>query len=365
MSEGKHPVRKLAYSEAPILVYWELTRACDLACKHCRAEAIPYRDPNEFDTAEGKKLLQELQAFGEPLPHLIMTGGDPLKRPDLFELIGYAVRLGFKVSVSPSGTRNLTQSVIADLKSLGVRSLSLSIDGSTAEKHDAFRGVGGCFQWTLDAAQYAKEVGMQFQVNTLVTADNIDDQPYIFELVKSLGAVRWSLFLLIPVGRGRLLHEPTPALCESFFQWLYGLSKVAPFEIKTTEAPFYRRVAYQYMRRDGMAYADILRTSVGRGFGVRDGNGIMFISHTGDVYPSGFLPVVAGNVRNESPAEIYRASQVFKNIRDTSMYKGKCGKCEYKAICGGSRARAYAYTCDYLESDPLCPYEPKRGIIVP
>ncbi|MFN4218564.1 MAG: TIGR04053 family radical SAM/SPASM domain-containing protein [Candidatus Bipolaricaulia bacterium] len=352
---------QLVFSEAPMLVYWELTRACDLACKHCRAEAIAHRDPGELSTAEAKTLLGQLRSFGTPAPHLVMTGGDPLKRPDLFELIEHAIHLGLKVSIAPSGTNNLTRDVIAHFKACGVQSMSLSLDGSTAEKHDAFRGVAGCFAWTLQAARYAHEEGLPLQINTLVTADTAEDLPHIYELLKGLGIMRWSLFFLVAVGRGRLLRELTPARCEALHHWLYDLSKEAPFAVKTTEAPHFRRVAFLRMRAEGLDVMSIRRTSFGMGFGIRDGNGIMFISHVGQVYPSGFLPLAAGNVRQRSPVEIYRNADLFISIRDIDRLKGKCGRCEFKAICGGSRARAYASTRDYLESDPLCPYQPRAS----
>lgn len=350
---------RLVFSESPLLVYWELTRACDLVCKHCRAESIKYRDPEELSAAEAKALLEQLRSFSNPAPHLVITGGDPLKRQDLFALIEHAARLGFNVSIAPSGTNNLTREVIARFKAGGVQSISLSLDGSSAEKHDDFRGVPGCFAWTLQAAQAAREEGLPLQINTLVTADTVEDLPDIYKLVKVLGIMRWSLFFLVAVGRGRSLQGLTPARCEALHHWLYDLSKEAPFAVKTTEAPHFRRVAFLRMQAEGLDTLSIRRTSFGLGFGIRDGNGIMFISHVGEVYPSGFLPLAAGNVRQNNPVEIYRYSELFVSIRDSSRLKGRCGRCEFKEICGGSRARAYAYTGDYLESDPLCPYQPR------
>ncbi len=355
---------RLVFDRQPVLVYWELTQACDLACKHCRAEAIPQRHPLELATEEGKRLLKELRAFGDPPPHVVMTGGDVMHRPDLFELIDYAVGLGLPVSVAPSGTNCLTPEVIQEFKSLGVQSMSLSLDGSTAQKHDEFRGVPGCFDWTLQAAQAIREADLPLQINTLVTADTLPDLPQICELMKQLDIARWSLFFLVQVGRGKTLRPITPAQAEQLFHWLCDRAKGTPFAIKTTEAMHFRRVAYQRMRLEGLSPERIRRTSIGQGFGIRDGNGIMFISHLGEVYPSGFLPLAAGNIRRESPVAIYRESALFRNLRDPGCYKGKCRRCEFIKICGGSRARAYAATDDPLESDPLCAYQPRGAEVL-
>lgn len=362
ITESQEEIGERVFSEAPLLIYWELTRACDLACKHCRAEAIDWRDPRELSLSEAKVLIRQLHSFGEPAPHLVFTGGDPLKYPSFFDLAEYGTSLNMRISVAPSGTYNLTEAVIRRLRATGVRSISLSLDRSSAEKHDAFRGVRGCFEWTIRAAHFAREAGLPLQINTLITADTLKDLPQIYALVKTLAIVRWSLFFLIPVGRGRLLNEISPAQCETLLQWLYALSKEAPFVIATTEAPHFRRVAWLEMGMEGQDTASIWRSPIGVGLGVRDGNGIMFISHAGEVYPSGFLPLSAGNVRKSNPVEIYRNSELFRSIRDTINYRGKCGRCEFNGICGGSRARAYAKTGNYLGSDPLCLYEPSVKI---
>lgn len=351
----------LVYSKAPFLIYWEITRACDLVCHHCRAEAIAERDPGELNTSEAKGLLEKMRTFGERSPHLVLTGGDPLKRSDFFDLLEYGSKLGLYMSVAPSGTSALTREVFRRFKASGVESISLSLDGPTPEKHDGFRGVPGCFARTVEGARLAHEEGLGVQINTLVTAETEPDLPKIYQLLGGLGLMRWSLFFLIQVGRGQGLREVTAAQCENLHHWLYDLSKKAPFAVATTEAPHFRRVVLARMQAEGIATARIRRTPVGRGFGIRDGNGIMFISHTGDVYPAGFLPLVAGNVRTSHIVEIYRGSEVFKNIRQTTRLKGRCGCCEFKEICGGSRARAYAKNGDPLETDPLCAYEPARA----
>jgi radical SAM protein len=347
-----------AYDRAPMLVYWELTRACDLACTHCRAEAMTYRDPDELTTKEARALLRQVLEFGTPLPHMVFTGGDPLKRPDLFPLIEEAARLGIGVSLAPSGTALLTRDALRRLKAAGIQSMSLSLDGSDATRHDAFRGVPGCYDMTMRAAGWALGEQIPLQINTLVTTDTAADLPAIYDRLSSLAIERWSLFFLISVGRGTALRELDPTLAERLMEWLFDLMQMSPFAIKTTEAPHFRRIALNRMRAAGLDGPEIRRSSVGRGFGIRDGNGIMFISRTGDVMPSGFLPLAAGNVRKTSLVDLYRSSSLFTLLRQVSQFKDRCGCCEYNTLCGGSRARAFAHTGDFLASDPLCPYVP-------
>jgi radical SAM protein len=346
------------YDRAPMLLYWEMTRACDLACQHCRAEAVLERDPDELTTGEAKAMLRQVLDFGTPLPHVVFTGGDPLKRPDLYALIAYAREVGIGASLAPAGTPLLTREAVFRLRDAGVHSMSLSLDGSTAERHDAFRGVPGCFQTTVDAARWIGEAGMPLQVNTLVTDETAADLPAVYDLLTGMAIERWSLFFLISVGRGTALRELDPEVTERLMEWLYDLMQVAPFAIKTTEAPHFRRIALGKMREEGWDGARIRRSSIGRGFGIRDGNGIMFVSRTGDVAPSGFLPLAAGNVRQARLVDIYQSSPLFVALRDASRFKDRCGRCEYNLTCGGSRARAFAHTGDILASDPLCPYVP-------
>jgi len=353
--------RGLVYDRAPMLVYWETTLACGLACRHCRATAVPERSPLELTTQEGFGLLDRVLGFGDPLPHVVFTGGDPLRRPDLEALVAGATERGIGASLAPAVTPDLTKDRLASLKAAGIQTISLSLDGSSPELHDGLRGVPGTFAMTMRAAEWAHEVGLPMQVNTLVTDTTLDDLPAIYEVVGRMGILRWSLFFLISVGRGAVLQEITPAQSEKLFGWLYDLSKVAPFQVKTTEATHYRRVATRRMEQDGLTDEEIVRTSVGRGFGIRDGNGIMFISHDGNVFPSGFLPLAVGNVRTDDIVELYRGHPVFTALRDTSRYKGRCGACQHVERCGGSRARAFAWTGDYLEADPLCPFVPGRA----
>lgn len=343
----------LDITQRPLLVYWELTRACELACRHCRAEAVLTRHPDELTTQEGFRLLDQLTAFGEPLPHIVITGGDPLKRPDLWELIRAARQIGFTVAITPSGTYALTPDIVRRFKDEGIWMMALSLDGSTAERHDGIRQVPGSFDQTEQAAMWAREVGLPIQVNTLVCEQTADDLPAVYDLITDLGAARWSLFFLIQVGRGKGLAEVSPEHSERICEWLFEKANEGKVDIKTTEAPHYRRVALHHeLSKKPNRIAETIR----RGFGIRDGAGIMFISHVGDVYPSGFLPVRTGNVREQSPLEIYRTARLFLSLRDTDQLKGKCRYCDYRKICGGSRARAFAYIGDPLGSDPLCPY---------
>ena len=346
------------FDSAPRRVYWEVTRACDLACRHCRAEAAPEPDPAELDPAEGLRLLESLARFGEPLPHLILTGGDPLKRPDLFALIAAARKLGFDVSGAPSGTPRLTAEAIDALSRAGVSAISLSLDGADALRHDALRGVPGCYERTLEAARACSAVGLPFQVNTLVSAETLGDLPAIYRRAAELGAARWSLFFLVSVGRGTVLRPITAEECEHLFERLLDLGEDGGPIITTTEAPHFRRVALARARRVARGAATRPRGTAGHGAGIRDGNGIMFISHTGEVWPSGFLPLSAGSVLDSDPFVLYRHSRLFRSLRSTDLLHGRCGRCEYRETCGGSRARAFAATGDPLGEDPLCSYQP-------
>jgi len=346
------------YERAPMLVYWELTRACPLACRHCRALANPDRSPTELSTQEGLGLLDRITEFGTPYPHLILTGGDPLRRPDLVELVRAATARGIGSSLAPSASPDLTPDRIRELKDAGTQVISLSLDGSTVERHDGFRGVPGTYGETLRAARDIRAAGIPLQINTLVTADTIGDLPAIYALLRGFDIMRWSLFFLIGVGRGADLREVTPAQAERLIGWLLDLGREAPFVIKTTEALQHHRIAIRRLERAGSTVAEIARLPLARSFGIRDGNGIVFVAHDGAVYPSGFLPLSAGNVRSAPIADLYRHHELFVRLRDVRGLKGKCGRCPYNEICGGSRARAYASTGDPLESDPLCPYEP-------
>lgn len=348
------------YSLNPALVYWEMTRACSLACRHCRAEAISTPQEWELTFAESKSLLLQIAGFQRPLPHLILTGGDPLQRADLYNLIDEARRLQLRVSITPSTTPILTSDVMRKLRDHEIESIGLSLDGSNAARHDALRGVEGCFDRAISAIRSASNLGFPIQINTLVSRETAGDLPHIYELLKVLPITCWSLFFLISIGRGKLLQPIAADQGEKCMNWIYELSQIAPFRIKTTEAPSYRRVALDRMRREGRTAQEIKQSSVYRGFEIRDGNGVIFISNQGDIYPAGFLPLKVGNVRTDHLVDVYRHFPLFRALHCPSEFRGKCGQCEYGAICGGSRARAFAFAGDPLASDPFCPYVPLR-----
>jgi radical SAM protein len=352
---------QFTYSNAPMLVYWEATQSCTLACIHCRAAALPSRHPNELSTLEARALFNQIVAFDSRPPHLVITGGDPLRRPDLFALIDYGRSLGLSISVTPAGTAALTPQVVEQFKQAGVASLALSLDGDTPQRHDTFRGVPGSFDWTLDGARTIIAEGIPLQINSIVTAETLANLPQMYQVVKDLGITRWALFFLIATGRGSSLAEVSPAQSEQLLNWLWEINRApeTSFAIKTTEAHHYRRIIVQRLQHR-MTEEKIFNTPAGRGFGIRDGNGIVFVSHQGEVYPSGFLPVSAGNVRTDSLNHIYRDSPLFNALRDPDQLTGKCGDCPLRIICGGSRARAYAATGNPLASDPLCPYQPRQ-----
>ncbi|WEL30293.1 TIGR04053 family radical SAM/SPASM domain-containing protein [Haloferax volcanii] len=341
-------------SRRPFVLIWEVTQACDLACDHCRADATPARHPDELTTAEGKRLLDQAREFG-PGQLVVLSGGDPLARSDLAELVEYGTDLGLRMTLTPSGTSSLTPETVADLVDAGVRRMALSLDGATAASHDAFRGEDGSFDQTVAAARAAREAGLPLQINTTVCAQTVDELPALCDLVADLGAVLWSVFFLVPVGRGRVLDPISPERAERVMEWLTEVSEDAPFGVKTTEAPHYRRVAIQ-RRRDA---SDAPPTDgIGRRLGITAGDGFAFVSHTGELFPSGFLPATAGNVRDGGLVERYRESDLFRSLRDRDALGGKCGACEFRHVCGGSRSRAYAHTGDPLASDPLCAYVP-------
>lgn len=338
---------------------WELTQACSLACRHCRADARPERHPDELTTAEGQALLEAARQFGDR-QLVVLSGGDPMARDDVVGLVRYGDDLGLRMTLTPSGTERFTPDRLRALTDAGLRRVALSLDGATAASHDDFRGEAGSFDRTLAAARAAREVGLPLQLNTTVCADTVDELPAIRELAVELGVVLWSVFFLVPVGRGRLLEPISPARAERVMTWLAEVADVAPFGLKTTEAPHYRRVRLQRRTRatvDGGGSTDDRRTDAVTPRVVA-GDGFVFVSHRGEIYPSGFLPMAVGNVREASLVERYRSADLFRRLRDPEALRGKCGACPFNRVCGGSRSRAYATTGDPLESDPLCPYVP-------
>ena len=348
------------FDEAPFLVIWELTQACDLACVHCRACAIESRNPFELSTEEGFRLLEEVRSFGDPL--MVFTGGDPLKRPDLFTLLEKSVQLGLRTTVTPSATPLLTESAIERFQNCRVARMAIGLDGPDAESHDGFRRVTGSFDRTIRALQHAQQIGLQTQVNTTVTRHNVGRLSEIANLVKGAGAKLWSVFFLVATGRASASQDLTAEEYEEVFAFLYDLSKIAPFDIKTTEAQHYRRYVAQRQKAEGAGKAGTRQVSpeiIQRQAGINDGKGFVFVSHTGEIFPSGFLPLAAGNVRHDSLATVYRESPLFQTLRNADNLRGKCGDCEYRNLCGGSRSRSYALTGDLLAEEPRCVYEPR------
>ena len=339
------------FNQSPMLVIWETTQACDLACVHCRASAQSARNPFELSTEEGYRLLDEVRQFGEPM--IVFTGGDPLKRPDLFELMRYGNKLGLRTNVSPSATPLLTNAAVEEFQSAGIARMAISLDGWDAASHDDFRKVPGTFDRAMVALRHAQKIGLDTQLQTTVTRRNLSHLTQIADLVGEVGGKMWSLFFLVVTGRALAEDDLTAPEYEQVFETIYNLSRTAPFAIKTTEGMHYRRYIAQQMKQDHTPSDVLFRTA-----GVSDGKGFVFVSHTGEIYPSGFLPISAGNVRKDSLVDVYRNSGLFRVLRDMDAREGKCGLCEFRKLCGGSRSRAYALTGDFLAHDPRCDYEP-------
>ncbi len=371
--------RSWPFERNPLLVFWEATKACLLACKHCRASAILKPLPGELSTQEAYKLIDDIVAFGEPKPILIITGGDPLLRSDIWDIIAYAKSKGLRVGVAPAVSPNLTEDKIAKLADLGVDSVSISLDGSKPEIHDSIRGIKGVFERTLWAIRKFKEYGVGVQVNTVVMRDNVLDLPDIVKLLLDIDVRVWEVFYLVPVGRAQISMDLKPSEWEDVSHFLYEASKYN-LVVRTTEGPMFRRVAI--MRRllelagfnpdeilkPGKLYQtliqrlrELLGAPKGKPLatttGTRDGKGVIFISYNGTVYPSGFAPYPLGNIRVKSLVEIYRKNPVLRRIRD-AKFAGRCGRCEFREICGGSRARALMVRGSILADDPACPYVP-------
>lgn len=371
----RHP--KFDVAGRPFIVIWEVTRACDLVCAHCRAEAIPARNPAELTTTEGRTLIDQVAAFGQPWPLLVLTGGDPMKRPDLVELVAYASARHLPVAFSPSATPLLTPSALRELRAAGLKAVSLSVDGASAVVHDAFRGIDGVFARTMALWEAALECGLKVQINTTVARLNLRDLPAIARMLFERGAMTWSTFLLVPVGRGTTLEQISPQECEDVMNFVYDVGLALP--TKTTEGHHYKRVVLErtVLKRLGLAPELILglgatyyglRAKLGSmpcselsrrtPMDVNAGRGFVFVSHIGTVHPSGFLTASAGDMRAKTLNDIYRTSALLNDLRDPSLLGGRCGRCEFAPVCGGSRSRAFATTGDPLAEDPLCSYLP-------
>ena len=371
------------FNERPFIAIWEATQACDLACVHCRASAQPLRSTFELSTAEAQRVIDQIAEMGVPV--FVITGGDPLKRPDIFDLVEYATARGLRTSLTPSATPLLTREAIAELQRRGLARLAVSLDASMAEIHDVFRRVPGSYEWTLRAIRWARELALPAQINTTITRRNLADFDDMVRLLQTLDIAMWSVFFLVPTGRGQLDDLISAEEFEAVFAKLYQVARRARFDIKTTEAQHYRRYILQTRAAERrcqepatVANAKAASTQatwneiavknspdgIGRApRGLNDAKGFVFISHFGEVFPSGFLPISAGNVRRQPLAEIYQHSPLFVALRDTSRLQGKCGACEFRNVCGGSRARAFALTGDPFAEEPCCGYEPKAAAV--
>lgn len=348
-------------SQRPLVVIWETTQACDLSCFHCRDCAQPKRNLLELTTDEARKFIRDVAKLRPPI--FILTGGDPLKRFDIYHLVEYAASQGLRPAMTPSATPLLTKTAIAELKKVGLSRLAVSLDGSIPELHDRFRGVHGSYFRTLEAIHWANEAGLPIQVNTCVSKRNLHDLDNLASLLRQFRIVLWSAFFLVPTGRGQTTDLPTAQEFEDAFAKLNRLAEQVPFRIKTTEAQHYRRFVLQHRHtRDVVNPAQFVGEGLEHGvpglLPINDGKGFVFVSHTGEVFPSGFLPVSAGNVRRQTLAAIYRDSPLLRSLRDSSNLKGKCRECEFREICGGSRARAHAMTGDMFAEEPCCTYHP-------
>jgi radical SAM protein len=379
----RHDPGNIDFNISPFVAIWETTRACDLACVHCRAAAQSRRSQFELSTEEGYRLIDQIAELQPKV--FVITGGDPLKREDLFDTITYAKNAGLEPSVTPSATPLLTPAAIARMKEHGVTRLAISLDHCDRESHDSFRRVPGSFDLTMRAIEAARDNGIPVQINSTVTRRTAADMPKLAGLLARYeNIVMWSVFFVVPTGRARTEDMILPEEVEQLFGELYAISKRVAFNVRTTEAMHYRRfVLQQMMAARGATTADLIDPATGlvdastmfmhhrpigvqmqtgaitrAPKGVNEAKGFVFVSHIGDVFPSGFLPLKAGNVRKESLVDIYRNSDLFRRLRDTSNLLGKCGLCEFRELCGGSRSRAWSTTGDVFASDPICTYQP-------
>ena len=368
---GRAGISDFDFAKSPFVVIWETTRACVLACRHCRAEAVPGRHPDELSTDEAKAMLRRIREFGPVV--FVLSGGDCLQRDDVFDLIEYGSSLGLRMAATPATTDRATPEAIRRLQAAGISRLAVSLDGSCPAIHDDFRRVEGSFDCGVRMLETCRAIGLSTQVNTVIGRHNAGDFDALAALMARLGIVFWEVFFLVPVGRAKPEDLASAEEFEAVFHKMYDLSRTAPFDVKATAAPQYSRVILQRQVAERVAgersaapdtmtsgVMFSLSDGIGRARSVNDGDGFMFISHVGEIMPSGFLPITAGNVRTHDLVDVYRNAPLFTQLRDRSLLKGKCGVCEYVSVCGGSRARSFGVTGDYLASEPCCVHVPKR-----
>lgn len=357
----KPPFSMPSFDETPFLVLWELTRACDLACQHCRAEACTERDESELSLEEGFEALRQIKDMGTQL--VVLTGGDPLKNPHAFAYIEEGARLGLRMTMTPSATPLLTRDAVARMASAGLQRMAVSLDGPDAVSHDRFRGVLGSFNCTWNAISAAHENKLPVQINSSICRSNVHQFDQMADCVAAAGATLWSVFFVVPVGRAGFDDELSAEEFEEVFAKMAKLAGSASFDIKSTAAPHFRRHLLQQKAKSDKRIVGLPGGMWRAARGVNDASGLFFLSHTGDVYPSGFLPISAGNIRHQTLAEIYRESELLRTLRNTDLLEGKCGCCEFKKVCGGSRARAYAFTGNYMAEEPCCSYQPRERAV--
>jgi len=339
------------------LVAWETTRNCNLACMHCRASATNGPHSGELDTRASLRLLDQIAQVGKPI--VILTGGEPLLRPDIFKIAQYGTDIGLRMVMAPNGTL-ITPSIAKQMADSGIKRISVSLDGATKESHDRFRGVDGAFEGALRGIRVAKEAGIEFQINTTITKTNLDQIPEIQELAVNLGAVAHHIFLLVPTGRGKYIvdQEISAEEYERTLNWFYDQREKTPLQLKATCAPHYYRILRQRAKKEGKSVSFKTHGMDAHTRGCLGGTGFCFISHRGIVQPCGFLNIDCGDITKSSFADVWKHSDVFLSLRNFDNLDGKCGKCEFRKVCGGCRARAYESTGDFLSQEPLCSYQP-------
>ena len=364
------PYSQTDFGTNPLMFYYEVTQACDLVCKHCRASAQENAADDELPTELSLRLIDQVASFPRK-PHIVFTGGDPLKRADIFMLIRYAVEKELSVALTPSATPLATRQAFEQAKEAGVQAFGISLDGHTADIHDSFRGYTGSFDKTTDMLGIAKSLQIPVQVNTSLTRRNVDFIDAMAEyLVQFGGVMMWSVFFLVPVGRGIEEERITADEYETVFAKLWQHARQKPFSVKTTEAPHYRRFVlrqggnpldvprpFRFGREEFDNSGIVAKVRHRAPLGITDGRGIMFVSHNGSIYPAGFLPLECGRFPRDSVVEVYQTHPTFSALQNPDNYKGICGRCEYRYVCGGSRARAFAVAGDSLEAEPDCCYQ--------
>lgn len=342
------------------LVFWETTTSCNLKCIHCRASAAECRSPEELTTDQSYALLREIASFAKPV--IVLSGGEPLVRDDIFDIASYGSSLGLRMVLATNGT-TLDAKIVNKLKESGIQRISVSIDGADAERHDSFRGVAGAFESALNGIHCANVEGLPVQINTTIARHNYHQIQQIYDLAISLNACALHLFLLVPTGCGKEITDTemiAPDQYENVLNWIYDTSKTSSINLKATCAPHYFRVIRQRAKAEGIKITPDIHGLEAMTKGCLAGSAVCFVSYKGDVYPCGYFPVSAGNVITTPMRDIWTQSELFRQLRDHSLLEGKCGICEYARVCSGCRARAYGETGNYLGEEPYCIYLPKR-----